>query len=1838
MKKNFIFLLLSVLILSLFSIISANAQYFNKYNTWASEKHIWPGANNVRLPFTYDKIKFAICGNFYGDTSKNGINIPSIAYFVKQRNFPGLDTIIFIYSIESRGYRVFDPAIDYNDARIVNRQEGLNLDTVGAVINGDTARTHAYTEHPTIERFRDNQGVFENFNNIKFVVSGNFYGNKKHEIMAVYDKADTAQKFICLKNNQFTDTLNYRLTVDWQHSLNFIRNRDSIDINNIKYIVSGNFDNDSLDEIAVLTHYDSDTSHNKFYIFDWDTTNNRWNITRIFDHVNWMWNNNAINFAVSGDFEGDNRDEIACFYSYGYDSSSVQRIILLRSDWPWGWGGDFKFDTIKGNFDWDKISHVVSGNFDGDSLGKKELGIFYDGGLNTDTVGVKSVQKIYFTDHNISNWNMKPEIFEHRKHLNFNKDSLKYVLSGNLDLDSKKRDDIAAVYLGSDHDDQSEFKKLLVWTCLPKFEENPFIMTTNYINEDTHTETTGKFLPLGVYGTRLVSAFIDDSLTGHVADTLIPYFWPVFNLNGVKIDSVAEYSKGRLSNDDIRRYKSVFNTVVPDRGNFTDHTNLWNYKQLVNSNFDFYNGYMNGLRSYLNKAGLEGLKVLPIINIGGVLNYDDIDTVTRPFPVKRYNRFENYNSFPAYFKNIFNSDSGIVNHSAILGWYFCDEPSGFFPRRPQDSIQDPWFFEPQFRLNHQPSMVTNIDTVSNLLRNYYLSIGTVSNRPKFLNFHMTNDFNFYSKSYDVSLFDYYPFSIGWNDKDTAWYENIYCNGITNFSKREYNAMVTNNKSSSMYIGTGWGWGAGWSKFIRPSLKDSLINSFVYTPKYEEMRYSLFSSAIEGLRGYIYFLHDQIWSNDTLSNRVFLTASEFKNYIPIFLQKPINSQVSCSRDKFTAIDYNWSGINQDTYEKYVNYTFIKDSLDNIYYIFISNNHWSTINYPPEQFSAEFTVFVENSTQNSVYELGSDYHKNGLYNIINSNKDNDGNYITFKVNLKQNEIKIVTLGGLPTLRKKTISDSVGLKGSLSYSNQRKMIAYPFRQNSINEYGSLDTIRYHAVYHRLIDGTSRTGIYYRRSKPMTRRYSQELIEWEPKDTLISKYLYEDGRFIDSLCNCIYPSIVSRFDTSANINKPRIYIVYTCKKSLATTHYIGDNYVIESRFFPNDSLQSITQIGNIIAAYDGYDMNKWGTPVVNASRNGNYYAWSDSTRGIVAGWKLPSQVAFDTLPASMKEIHWNFLPQFDRRIEITHPSINSYSRIKLGEDDCALVWQEMDSSLFAYPPQLACNHIYYTRLRMKNGSLENYLPKRFSNPVYNVSVNADTSIAWLTDSPLFIDRTSTFPVVYRGVEDYSDRFNPLDSSDILRNHHDRVYWQNQLKFGNGNQISSIYLRGIDIKDSLFNNNPDSWFIYYPYRFRSLENSLSQPNVSQGYLRPYFDQNFNNIRFTNENDSILVLNFKYQRYGATDDYSSKIWQVNQSYWNIYYQAGSLSKMIDTIETTQVSYAKPLTGFGRYSQLSAMPVVKGRGEWLANRRIFETGNNYPPNIASSLQFFYKKNSNDEGAIPFLGFIKDSIPGLISSIQIFDNEYNKIEPKILTRIKVGDYYEPLDTLESSWFNLEDFSKIAFFSFGKAEYLISIKLERKSDGNTFFLPLKYFSDTTYTLNQYTFIGSNNENYRLKIIKKSNDLNYFEELYFGSLPDVGDAIELIRDSLNIIGNYKIINNFYDLISKHGDNVIDFSNDFEFTVFPNPACSEIVIKPLLPKELLNSQDKLRNLQIEYTIYSIIGKPILSFTGNPTENIYLNNINVESGIYYISGILMNSANPINDVRWIKTKSLIIVK
>ena len=157
-------------------------------------------------------------------------------------------------------------------------------------------------------------------------------------------------------------------------------------------------------------------------------------------------------------------------------------------------------------------------------------------------------------------------------------------------------------------------------------------------------------------------------------------------------------------------------------------------------------------------------------------------------------------------------------------------------------------------------------------------------------------------------------------------------------------------------------------------------------------------------------------------------------------------------------------------------------------------------------------------------------------------------------------------------------------------------------------------------------RFAVHYRRSLPTNGKTNEENIKWEPGEEVISKWVTTDTG--NDTLDCAYPSIVTRYDSVAAAMKT--YVVYSCLKKGPTA--VSDSIIIaETQFLSERDRTLITNLGGQkIAAASGKTLARWGTPSVNASSQGNFYTWSDSTQGIGIGYKIPGATAF-TVPRSM-------------------------------------------------------------------------------------------------------------------------------------------------------------------------------------------------------------------------------------------------------------------------------------------------------------------------------------------------------------------------------------------------------------------------------------------------------------------------------------------------------------------------------------------------------------------------------------------------------------------------------
>lgn len=444
----------------------------------------------------------------------------------------------------------------------------------------------------------------------------------------------------------------------------------------------------------------------------------------------------------------------------------------------------------------------------------------------------------------------------------------------------------------------------------------------------------------------------------------------------------------------------------------------------------------------------------------------------------------------------------------------------------------------------------------------------------------------------------------------------------------------------------------------------------------------------------------------------------------------------------------------------------------------------------------------------------------------------------------------------------------KGFLDHSNQRKIVAFPVVRKmdtlvdpkDSRQYLRMvtgDSVRYHTVYHRrpttgVIPNTE-TGpatVYYQRSQPVHVSKANvanvqsfvdaSTLEWETPiilNDLITYTKFDNSTEEIGGSSCGYPSLVVRCDTAigTGADTSRVYVVYGCEYRPEITDPM--KVLVCETILPADAPAAsqvayhATHTGHVLATTHAPTypyLTNWGTPMINASAGGNFYCWSDSSLGIGYGFKLPDQVEFSPVQTA----YVRAMPG----LMATHPSLNSYSRLYIGEDDAAMVWQEG-------PNESDGNFIFYTRLSHDNAPP--YAPhmflneggvgnRMFMNTVPLIDV-ANANIIMLTDSYITLNGEEVglgkhaFPVIYRHLSDWETLTgSTLDSLRQVHNKCDRVYWQTQRVAPIGKWM--IARRPVDIRE-WFAATGDSdrfWSLATNY-ILDVENNLLGPDISQG-------------------------------------------------------------------------------------------------------------------------------------------------------------------------------------------------------------------------------------------------------------------------------------------------------------------------------------------------------------------------------------------------------------------------
>ncbi len=777
-----------------------------------------------------------------------------------------------------------------------------------------------------------------------------------------------------------------------------------------------------------------------------------------------------------------------------------------------------------------------------------------------------------------------------------------------------------------------------------------------------------------------------------------------------------------------------------------------------------------------------------------------------------------------------------------------------------------------------------------------------------------------------------------------------------------------------------------------------------------------------------------------------------------------------------------------------------------------------------------------------------------------------------------------------------ENVDFKGNLDFSNQRKIIAYPENTTSQLDTSFVDKMIIHSVYYKPdTTNNNKYAVYYKRSQAYdtTDQYNQ--IRWAPLEFKLSDSILYSNDI--NLCsptlklkslNCKYPSIVVRYDSTALPPRPFVYVTYTCESVSTPTQNNDTNkvWIIENVLEINsDPFTTPNGIDDarIIAKANSINNNidKYGHTTINASYNGNYYAWSDQNLGIVTAWKPPSARCFDfsNHVLNLKAIQY---------FESNHPSLNTYSRLRHKEDNCSIVWTEkpFGDTQYAYD----YSEVYYTRLRIDNNQLVNY------NAIDHCDIyTLGTPIKYRKDSIYCLScledvgepnifKQHQYPVVYRATESNVERYIAGNYDAMLAVKHDRIYWQGLTH----QSVPSIFTAGMDTFDSLNSNN--EWLagcirpVFSTY-INSQTRDLHHPNAAQGGLRKYWDTGSNSYLYSQfqstwgaMDSKILTLDFMSTTRGNSPSSNDQIWHIPHGYFSLDYDWSNLKGNFEN----HVNSFK-LSRTGKYPNLSAMPIMSNDAYYRFNRRIFNSDDQDPSNIKSSLDFFLKKEVEKEFYAPMYGFVDDKGNYSFYSYFVVTDENGTVTtPNFIFMEKDSLGYKYSKEITSEWFEVNNISEINYISEDNNNSTFDLLIERKSDNKRFEFP-RYFSNRK-SKSGLEVVNGRGDEYRIILNPKSKDLSFIQQLYIYETLDDPRLKSTKTQSIKL-----------DLAT--GLTSESYS---EFSVYPNPADKELQIT------LLKGDFQSFNVNI----IDNVGRVVIDMEANNTTLVDVSKLT--TGMYFV--------------------------
>jgi len=817
-----------------------------------------------------------------------------------------------------------------------------------------------------------------------------------------------------------------------------------------------------------------------------------------------------------------------------------------------------------------------------------------------------------------------------------------------------------------------------------------------------------------------------------------------------------------------------------------------------------------------------------------------------------------------------------------------------------------------------------------------------------------------------------------------------------------------------------------------------------------------------------------------------------------------------------------------------------------------------------------------------------------------------------------------------------------GYLDHSNQRKMVAYPKVDTVVHVTDTVDSrtyfrqvngdsMWYHRVYHRRRDDTAGGGtsvgvlsVYYQRSQalvmadpptsPDVNTFDASTIAWETPILLSDAVIVrENGEAVDTAdFSCGYPAIVVRFDRTEPVWKAKAYVVFACEFDRTEN---SEEVLIAEAVLPAQATRT-DQVNYLLAhrsegletvpAPDEPMLKHWGTPMINASTDGNYYCWSHGTQGIGVGFKQPHERQFAVGSASLFK---RYLPKTLGEVA-SHPSLNSYSKLHLGEQDAGLVWQEG-------PLPDVGHYILYTRLRVVNDSIHFYLSPGNAPVVTGpyIMLVEDSSIAVLASSAPTIDGKKAFlanhryPALYRHLSDWDTRDAvTLDTLRLVNHKAERAVWETRTEDINQNLgLWVVGRRVFDVADwSLHALRADTiWSQSDNYIF-SEELDLRGPDIAQGEQvgdlssDPPLQQNWYDY-----DDSTLVIEFWSDT--TDDDPLPQMWSLTGGYLNFYGQ----DQDHDHADLVADGRLRPVSGNGRYPHLAARYSMLANAGWQRNRRIYNrpggswTGNyTDAPGLATSSQYFFKEGLDGP---KIHGFVYRGVRGRNGAALLGPVWIESLQKWVAATEADAPPKSARGTVATPWLTLEAVDDIALMTkaWSDDDMVGELYVERRSDG--------------LRLNANA-IARNQDN---KVNRRAHTL----------LTDPGDAYRFILvpsdDETWPVEDIEIAHERSMRFAKSGArSILDLRSmqqraaSGELSVYPNPAADHLSVVIDLDNSTSQSLDgghDQRTATVRIT--SADGAVVIERQCNMTDVLQMDLRDLASWVYTISAFAPNALN-----------------